>query len=70
MDLNRDDMKEIMNTGAQITVKNDGYHWILQQGPTRIDYWPSSEKFQVTVKTPIARGWDKMLKLLKERSGK
>lgn len=46
-------------------IKNAGHHWVIERGLARIDYWPSSEKFQMTVKSEIRRGFGDMIEMLK-----
>jgi hypothetical protein len=64
MNAYQEELKEVMKTGAQVTVRNDGHHWIINLDQTRVDYWPSSERFQVTFRTQIRRGYKSMLQSL------
>lgn len=64
------EMQDLMKIGAEVQVKNGGHHWIISYGQMRVDYWPSSERFQVTYKTQIRRGFKDMVRLIQGEESK
>ncbi len=58
-------LRKVKSLGAKVAITNAGHHWMIEHGLARIDYWPSSEKFQMTVKSEIRRGFDQMFEMLK-----
>jgi hypothetical protein len=63
--MNEAHLAQVHQLGAKVEIKNAGHHWVIERGLVRIDYWPSSQKFQMTVKSEVRRGFHEMLELLK-----
>lgn len=59
------EMQDLLKMGAEVEVKNGGHHWIITHGQMRVDYWPSSERFQITYKTEVRRGFKDMVRMMK-----
>lgn len=52
-----DKYSELLAQGARVSVKNSGWHWIVEVAGHRFDYWPTKDKFMHSKHRKIYCGW-------------
>lgn len=55
----------VMESGADVEVKNGGHHLILTLGNRKADFWPASGKYFLRAERKYGTGFHRLMKHLK-----